>query len=580
MIKSSRIASVLITRGGALALVAFAITLWIAPEQVPDGEAAELAILGDLGGVAHPPGYPLYLIYMRLTSWLPGATPAHTAAIGNAILGAVQLLVLHAACRAWGARPLAATAAVAIYAAGPLVMRYHSQAEVFALNGLLIAGILWLAAKQGPLRGERRVIALGLVAGLGIANHHTCVLIAPVGLYGAVLGLRETSARVRAACVGLVALCVGLAPYAYLLATGDNRQSWGTIDELRQLIAHFLREDYGGASTFASGGGDLHPMANLAALGYTLGRAWLWIPLLGALAVLAMRAWRSPDGTTWGWRMLAMSWLLAGPVLVLRFNLEPVGFARYAIERFHLMPALLLVLPAAFAIDWVSAKSERLGVAAVTGVAIVGHLALAILAMPRLAQERSPALERIMENLITSMPPDAVIFADGDAPNTVVNYIQMTRNIRPDVTVVKWRLVPADWYRARLVQRGIVFDRESDKPSIEIARKLLDAGRPVFVDLSMGNLLETFAAYPYGLVFRVVPANEKRPSIQEVFAINKRLVESYKTDYPPPGRDDGIASVYHEQYAHVWRIIAKALAAEHDPDAAWALAAADTFAPK
>src|SRR5215468_2673741 len=150
----------LIDRGGLIALVALVGYVWLAPPWFVDGDNAELAVLGTVGGVAHPTGYPAYLLWLRAMAWLPGTTPAHTTAIATAILAAIQLVVLHAACRAWGARPIAATAAVAIYASGPVVMRYSSEAEVFAMNQLVVAIVVTLAARAGPLRGVRRVAAL------------------------------------------------------------------------------------------------------------------------------------------------------------------------------------------------------------------------------------------------------------------------------------------------------------------------------------------------------------------------------------------------------------------------------------
>src|ERR1043166_8371905 len=165
-----------------------------------------------VGGRGDPPGYPLYVLWLRAWSWLPGSTPAHTAALATVILGAAALLVLHAACRAWGARPLAASIAVAVYAAAPIIVRYHSEAEVFALNHLIAALVLWLAAARGPLRGAWRGAALGLVAGLGLANHLTCALLAPVGILGLVRALRESRPRLAAAALALVGLAVGLVP--------------------------------------------------------------------------------------------------------------------------------------------------------------------------------------------------------------------------------------------------------------------------------------------------------------------------------------------------------------------------------
>jgi hypothetical protein len=222
---------ILLRRGGLLGIATLALFVWLAPSHVVDGDNSEFSTLSVTGGTAHPSGYPLFVLWLRAMSWLPGASPAHTAAIATAILAAVSILILHAACRAWGARPLAATIACAVFAGGPIVLRTYTEAEVFALNGVVVATVLWLAAEQGPLRGARRAIALGLIAGLGLSNHMTCALLAPVGLLGVVRGVREASRASRSgvAVIGATVLAVlaGLTPYAYLLAAPDTPLSWG-----------------------------------------------------------------------------------------------------------------------------------------------------------------------------------------------------------------------------------------------------------------------------------------------------------------------------------------------------------------
>src|SRR5262249_2275581 len=65
----------LIDRGGLIALVALVGYVWLAPPWIVDGDNAELAVLGTVGGVAHPTGYPAYLLWLRATAWLPGTTP-------------------------------------------------------------------------------------------------------------------------------------------------------------------------------------------------------------------------------------------------------------------------------------------------------------------------------------------------------------------------------------------------------------------------------------------------------------------------------------------------------------------------
>ncbi|HMG56110.1 MAG TPA: DUF2723 domain-containing protein, partial [Kofleriaceae bacterium] len=286
----TRLATWAFARGGALALAMLACYVAIAPSYVVDGDNAEFAALAAVGGGAHPPGYPSYVLWLRATSWLPAASPAHAAAIATALLAAIQVLVLHAACCAWGARAVAATVATAVFAAAPVALRYHSEAEAYAFNGLVVACVLWLSAAAGPLRGWRRAAALGLVAGLGLSDHLTCALAAPIGLVGVARGVRE--AGWRAAAVAVLGLGLGLAPYAYLFVAPDTVAGWARPRDLGELFAIFTRREYETAGGFSAIGAPVDIAGQLRLLAATLARSWLWALAPLGLAAIGYRAAR------------------------------------------------------------------------------------------------------------------------------------------------------------------------------------------------------------------------------------------------------------------------------------------------
>lgn len=579
----------MISRGILISAVAFAIYALLVPTHVVDGESAEFATLGAIGGPAHPSGYPLYLLWLRAWSWLPTATAAHAAGLATALLAAVQLAVLHAACRAWGARPAAASFAIAIYGAAPLAVRYHSQPEVFALNGLIVVTVLWLSAQGGPLRGSARVIALGVVAGLGLAHHTTCVLVAPLGLLGAIRGVRESDHRWRAAAAGVVAFVIGLAPYCYLLITPANPASWGDLASASDLLDHALRRAYGGPTAFASRGSELAVIDNVVDLGATLARSWLVVPLIGGGVLLAARC-RSRSGngeSVWGWRMLALSFVLAGPLVAARIDLPRTGeLSHYIIERFHLLPITLLAIPIASAFDTIGARvapqlprltDRRL----LAGLAALVLVAGAAAVLPSLARVRSPALENAVRSLLRSLPPDAVVITNGDVFHTVPGYLQLTAGERPDVTIISWPLVGVSWYRERLAQRGIVIDPTARSPGAALVDRLLGDHRPLFVDPTLGSVNQARGrSEPYGLVFRIVPRGDHPLAAGELFARNYELFRSFDLEYPRPEPDDDYPAIIHERYAYCWRAIADRLAGVGSSDAALALALAKQLAPQ
>lgn len=554
------LASALIERGWLVGLCALIVYVALASPRIVDGDNAELATLGALGGRAHPSGYPLYVLWLRAWSWLPGATPAHTAAIATAILGALTLVVLHAACRAWGARPIAATISVAILGAAPLVMRYHCQAEVFAMNGLVAALVLWLAAAGGPLRGGWRGAALGLVAGLGLANHLTCVLVAPVGILGVVRAARES--RPAAYAVAILGLAVGLLPYGYLVIA-DGPASWGSVATPSDLLAMILRREYGGIASFRVGTAAVPWTVSVAASVAAIARAWLWGPALAGAAMLVARIRRPIGESRWAWACLALSIALAGPVLASRFDIDPHGLGRYVCERFQLLPMTLLAVPVAAALDLACARISRL--LAATVLAALGFVALSIAALPQIARVHSPAMELGIHNLLRSLPVGAIAVVTDDDQCTGGRYLQLTRLERPDVAVVCAGLLPTRWYRAGWAERGLAMPPSS---GARLGDALLRTGRPVFVETGLKDLVGAFPGYPFGVVHRVLPRGAAPPPASEVALINRELYRAFDLGYPRPGLDDDYAALAHHRYAASWAAIARLLEASGDHQAA------------
>src|SRR5438067_4072667 len=152
-----------------VAVVYFATTA----RQVLGGDNGEFATLFACGGVAHPPGFPLYVLWLRAMHWigwrLLGDSPAHGAAVATSILGVATVATLQRACRSWGARPEIAAMVALVYALSPLAWSLATSAESFTLNALVAAAIVWLSSPDPPLRGARAPAALGLLAGLGLS---------------------------------------------------------------------------------------------------------------------------------------------------------------------------------------------------------------------------------------------------------------------------------------------------------------------------------------------------------------------------------------------------------------------------
>lgn len=72
----------------------------------------------------------------------------------------------------------AALLAAGGFAFSPLVWHYAIQAEVFALNNLLAATLLYLTARYARRADDTTAFAGAFVIGLGVSNQHTVVFYA------------------------------------------------------------------------------------------------------------------------------------------------------------------------------------------------------------------------------------------------------------------------------------------------------------------------------------------------------------------------------------------------------------------
>lgn len=97
--------------------------------------------------------YPTFTIIGKLFTYLPGFNPAWKVNLSSAIFGATATLFIHLAALDWtnGHHP-AAFLSAGIFAFNPLLWEYHTSAEVFALNNLFAAWIVWLIVKYGLVR--------------------------------------------------------------------------------------------------------------------------------------------------------------------------------------------------------------------------------------------------------------------------------------------------------------------------------------------------------------------------------------------------------------------------------------------
>jgi hypothetical protein len=425
-------------------------------------DSGELATAVATGGVAHPPGYPTYLLLGSLVALLP-VEPARSLAWLSAVCAAVAV-----ACAAIGGSRGAAEVALAAQEAdgrslsgaagsGRLTTLLGAivPASILATSHLLWASAtyaevnapaaavcgLWLVLRPWQLLAPRRLAAVGLLLGAGMGLHALLgFLVMPTALgqlRGSPLGGRARAARlaILAGALGLGA-CV-FALLAFWPAGGPvnwySPQAW---DGWRRLVT---AEAYRGL--LEPGGAPARALFMLRLLVENLAILGAVAAVAGVQEVLARKPWHGSGGT------------LACAATALLYVL----FAALYIARdseVYLLPSLILLSPAMGAgAASASALVRRAAPRALPLVAVVLLLPAALQMVrgwPALNLRDDRTALTYARDVLASAPPGGAIIASGDAVTFSLWYVRYALGARPDVSVVNEDLLYEDWYRGQL----------------------------------------------------------------------------------------------------------------------------------
>jgi hypothetical protein len=444
-----------------LAILVGGVYLLTLGQHVGRADSFEFQVTVPRLGIAHPTGYPLFLLASKPFTWLPWGTVAARVNLATALFGVLAVVLLFALTRQLGGRRIPAVLAALAFAFAPTFWSQAVEAEVYTLHNLIVAAALLLMVDllRAPALERRRLLALAALLGLGLANHLTTLLLLPAaGLTLMFTAWRQHWDRrqwLRLLPRLLLAGALPLLLYLYLPLR------WAAVNGEPMGLARFVDWVVGGRFQ-----------------GALQLRAWLDDPArYTVVARLLLAEWQP------AWplvvALLGFIWLVQRQWRVaLILLLTWLAFVFYALNYYvpdlnvFLLPAqLLLVLwwGLGLAALW-SWLARRSGLLPATAVALLLAAPLFVSAAGRWTQvDRSQPDKRVEWAggvLAQSLPQGAAILADSESFPPLY-YLQQAEGLRPDLYIT---VLPDEAaYRAALGAR-------------------LAAGQPVYLARFLPNL--------------------------------------------------------------------------------------------
>ena len=541
---------VLLAIGGAV-LPLLAVYLLSGPQTLPEADAGEFAAIAFQGGIAHPPGYPLYGLLLQAFALLsPPLGPVRALSLLSMLLGCTAAALLCMALMRRGATAFAAWAATVVVFLSCNVWRASTAIEPFALNLLLGAAVIACSVEMvlPPPQGERLVwpLGVGFLFGLGFCNHHSLAMMAPLPLAVMLYRPRRLGRCLAAAGGGFL---LGLWPLALFWLWRDSEGwVWGQWSPFwPRLLQHLFRAEYGTLNMAPSAQGSwiYGPLRFLSNLPAVLSVAFLLVAVAGLLWAARQQLREDSNAVRDGFGTGAvLSFLTTGLLFPALFRLEGTELDDLIADRFFALPVLLLAFPLAVALGSKRVSRSARWRLAVT-VLLFFHLSHQ---WDRAERQSHRFFEQHLQNLLQIAEPNAVIMTlgdDGFAGGLYARYVWGHREVSFVLASLE-----SDWYRRRV---GVTL--EFDPGGAGGVR------RPLYLlDVPETASSQVLRLAPKGPLLRVLLAGEQMPSAQQLYQENRQLFAGLRL---PSGGGveqlDAWEADILRYYARTWDIIGRRL---------------------
>lgn len=431
----------------ALFLATFAIYLYGLLPSLGTGDTGELITAGHTLGIAHSPGYPLFVLWGKLFSTLiPWGNPGYVMNACSAFTASLMIVTIFIVLRRICLHVILAILLACICAVIPGFWLGAHQTEVFALNGLAAAGIIgiMICARDSSNRIPERLTAF--LFGISMGNQHTLILILPAVLVWFFMRLHRWhpgaffKTVLKECGICLFFLVLGGTIYAFLPIRSLTQPflDWEDPETFSRFWHVVTRSRYGsfqlaqGKASFPSPG-DIWIQITFftrllkESIGWGMGAL-----LIGGMITAGIRIKDLKN------QVLLLAFIAAGPGIFFMANVRPGPSTTYIMSRFMLLcfiPAIYLIGGFLERFSRSDRKVKMSGIAVFCVLLFITRLQASL---DKGVLRRDDYFVRDFgKNVLKHLPPNTLLFSDrADELEFSMAYFLYARRARSDVRFI------------------------------------------------------------------------------------------------------------------------------------------------
>lgn len=405
------------------------------------GDVGDLVTAAAVGGVAHPPGYPLFTLlgFSLFHLPLPMIAVAKVALV-SLLASLLSIFLIWRITRLFIEDKL-----IQIITVLSISFTYHfwlfaEIPEVFALNVLLVLGILYNAIKFYKEEKTFNLWMSFFFFGLALTNHHTSLFVIP--LLAGIIFSKKKKISIKSYLILPFFLLLGFVPYIYvpIAASKNSVLNWDNASTLQNFINLILRRDYGtlSAGSFQRPVYELRVLLVKSYVTSVVGSLTLPVFCISLLGIFY--AFKKNGYTT---LLLVVTIIVSGPFFIVYagFPISNV-FIQATVERFYLLSEVLFFLFFPWGLFAIKTFFQTVFSKKIYAtILLCAFFLIPILLLHKNINKTN--LSKVTlgtefgKSFLRNLPPNAVLLVEGDTKSFNVWYVHFVLKFRPDVEVIQ-----------------------------------------------------------------------------------------------------------------------------------------------
>ena len=494
--------------------------------DIYSGDVGDLTTSALVGGVPHPPGYPLFTFLCFIISHLPlPLPPVSKIALISIFASVLGLFILYKYSLSVTKSVFLSLLTVSILAFSYLYWLHAELPEVFGFNNLFVISILYVAIRFHETKHIKDLYILTFLIALSLTHHHTILLIFPaVGLL-VIRHIRMIFRKKKHVLFLIFFFLAGLLPYLYVpIAASQNPViNWDHASTLENFIRLILRKDYGGFAPSVFNGVPTVVKTILAkdflkTIVSLYSYQIILVALLGAVKLFAKKRCVFVS--------LMTAFLIPGPLFIFYSASVITTTTAWGVnERFYIMASVVFMFFVPYGFLFLKEVIRKKFKASFLILLLLSYFLIVPYFMiisnyPRTDLSKVNIGNNLAKDILLPLPKNAILFVSGDSTTFNIWYLHYGLGVRKDVEIINPGGVGANNFLDSEINK---YHKKHPKTKlnnlINLTFEELRKNRRIFSTFDLDIRLKDTVFVPYGLVYEAITVQdipEKKQYLEKV----------------------------------------------------------------